>query len=258
MTKDARERIAGYLPDGFGIGDELRRGRSVRDGYARGWGLQFTDLKSKLLADPLYREAVGLIRDRTVLVEENRLNIFLILAAFLQKLPFGHIVEYGTYRGGNAIFMAYIAKNLLPGVKVFALDTFSGMPDTERGIDAHSKGDFKDVDLDELRSYIARLELDNLVVVQGLFEETAPATLREAGSVALAHIDCDIYSAVKYAYEVSKPHMVTGGYYVFDDATVASCLGATEAVEEVLIQCDGLFSEQIYPHFVFRHGLESH
>jgi hypothetical protein len=46
--------------------------------------------------------------------------------------------------------------------------------------------------------------------------------------------------------------MVAGGYYVFDDATVSSCLGATEMVEDLPIRRDGLSAEQIVPHFVFR------
>jgi hypothetical protein len=46
--------------------------------------------------------------------------------------------------------------------------------------------------------------------------------------------------------------MVEGGYFVFDDATVSSCIGATEVVEDLLIRRDGLNSEQIWPHFVFR------
>ena len=88
--------------------------------------------------------------------------------------------------------------------------------------------------------------------MKGLFADTAPAVLKEAGSLAMVHIDCDIYDAVKVSYDLSKPHMVPMGYYVFDDATVSSCIGAAEAVEELVIQRDGLFSEQIFPHFVFR------
>ena len=34
--------------------------------------------------------------------------------------------------------------------------------------------------------------------------------------------------------------MVNGGYVVFDDAAVSSCLGATEAVEDLVIRRDGL------------------
>ena len=49
--------------------------------------------------------------------------------------------------------------------------------------------------------------------------------------------------------------MVPGGYLVFDDATVSSCIGATEAVESLVVRRDGLNSEQIFPHFVFRAGL---
>jgi hypothetical protein len=81
--------------------------------------------------------------------------------------------------------------------------------------------------------------------------------LAEARRIALAHVDCDIYDAVKYSYQVSKPYMVPMGYVVFDDATASSCIGATEAVEDTVIRQDGLFSEQVFPHHVFR-APESH
>jgi hypothetical protein len=71
-------------------------------------------------------------------------------------------------------------------------------------------------------------------------------------SVRLAHIDCDIYSAVTYSYRVSKPYMVDGGYWVFDDPLHSSCIGAMEAVAEHVIQADGRFAEQAFPHLVYR------
>jgi len=49
-----------------------------------------------------------------------------------------------------------------------------------------------------------------------------------------------------------QPCMAPGGYVVFDDAHTSGCLGATEAVEELVIRRDGLHCEQIWPHFVFR------
>ena len=87
-------------------------------------------------------------------------------------------------------------------------------------------------------------------------EATAAATLQQLGSVAFCHIDCDIRSAVEYAYDTTKPHMVPGGYWVFDDPLVADCVGAAEAVEDLLIRRDGLNSEQLYPHYVFREPFE--
>jgi hypothetical protein len=241
-----------YLPEMKGMAHGIRQGRNVYEGYQRGWGLQFGELRDKVLSDPLYIEAFSAAQDRTIMSEENRINIFLLLRFYLGKIPFGHIIEYGSYRGGSAIFMAYIAQKLYPGMKVFALDSFEGMPPTDKNVDAHNAGDFADVDLDKLQARVDELKLDNLVLVKGFFENTNNEVMVEAGKISLAHIDCDIGPAVKCSYEGVKSFMVDGGYLVFDDATVSSCIGATEVVEDLLIRRDGLNSEQIWPHFVFR------
>lgn len=243
---------ASYLSVMAGVIEGIRQGRNVSEGYQRGWGLQFGGLKEKVLADPLYQDAFAVASDRTIMSEENRMNIFLILRFFLSKIPFGHIIEYGSYRGGSAIFMAYIAKQLYPGMKVYALDSFVGMPPTDKNVDAHNAGDFSDTDLASLQARVDELGLDNLILVKGFFEDTNAGVMNEAGKISLAHIDCDIGPAVKYSYEGVKPFMVEGGYLVFDDATVSSCIGATEVVEDLLIRRDRLNSEQIWPHFVFR------
>ena len=244
-----------YLPVLNNISRELRNGRSIYDGYIRGWGIQFGDLREQVRKDPLYKQALALSSGRTVVSEDNRINIFLILRFFLDQIGGGDIIEFGSYRGGNAIFMAHIVGELYPGTRVYALDTFSGMPATNPKIDAHQQGDFGGVDLNELRRFSAANGLYNLEFVEGLFEDTAQSVLTRAQNIALAHIDCDIYSSVAYSYEVVKAHMTGGGYIVFDDATVSSCLGATEVVESILIRRDGLNSEQIFPQFVFRSGL---
>lgn len=245
-------RVEPYLPKMDGLIRGIRKGRNVYEGYQRGWGLQYGNLRQKILDDPLYKEALAVAWDRTIMSEENRMNIFLLLRFFLDKIPFGHIVEYGTYRGGNAIFMAYVAQKLHPGMKVFALDSFEGMPQTDKNVDAHNAGNFSDTDLDELQARVDELKLDNMVLVKGLFEATNDSVMAKAEKVSFAHIDCDIASAVKYSYEGVRPFMVDGGYIVFDDAAVSSCIGATEVVEDLLIRRDGLNSEQIWPHFVFR------
>lgn len=241
-----------YLPELKGLAQGFRKGRNVYEGYQRGWGLQFGELRAAVLADPVYQEAMALANQRTIMAEANRMNIFLILRFFLKGIEPGHVVEFGSYLGGNAIFMAMVAQRLHPGMKVYALDTFEGMPATDKAVDAHNEGDFSGVDLAELRAYAAAQGLDNLEFVKGFFEDTAPGVLARSGKIALAHIDCDILPSVQYSYEVVRPRMVPGGYLVFDDATVSSCIGATEVVEDLLIRRDGLNSEQIHPHFVFR------
>jgi hypothetical protein len=231
---------------------ERLRGRNVRAGYQRGWGLQFGGLREQVLKDELYRHAFDRAQSRTMVAEANRMNLYLILKFGFAGLAPGHVVEFGAYRGGNAIFMAEVCKALHPGTKVYAFDTFEGMPPVDTSRDAHRSGDFSDTGLDELRNVIAKYQLDNLELVRGTFEETAETALPRIGTVRLAHVDCDIYSAVAYSYDVTKPYMVEGGYWVFDDALFSSCIGAMEAVEEVVIQRDGRFAEQSWPHLVYR------
>jgi predicted O-methyltransferase YrrM len=241
-----------YLPEIAGIAPEPRNGRSVRDGYARGWGLEFGDLAQRVAEDPLFIEASQVSSIPSFVSLPRRMNLFLLLKFYLPRIAPGNVVEFGAYRGGNALFMAHVASRVRPGTKVIALDTFQGMPTTDKSVDAHNAGDFTDADLDGLRAVVASSGLDNLVLVPGRFEDTAQGVASEFGPFALAHIDCDIYSAVACAYDRVREAMVPGGYVVFDDATVSSCLGATEAVENLAIRRDGLSSEQIFPHFVFR------
>src|SRR6202041_3540957 len=117
-----------------------------------------------------------------------------------------------------------------PEAKVYALDTFGGMPKTDKTIDAHSAGDFSDTSLEALNQRINELELKNLFPVKGLFQETFP-DLAPGEKFGLAHLDADIYSAIKYAQDAVWPRMTKGGYVVYDDADVSSCIGATQAVE---------------------------
>ncbi|MGC8908947.1 MAG: hypothetical protein ACP5M0_16110 [Desulfomonilaceae bacterium] len=41
---------------------------------------------------------------------------------------------------------------------------------------------------------------------------------------------------------------------IFDDPLYGSCLGAFEAVEELVIRNDGLHAEQAFPHLVYRYS----
>jgi hypothetical protein len=181
------------------------------------------------------------------------MNLYLLIRFFAPKLGAGDIIEFGCYRGGSAIFMASLAKRYLPHARVWGLDTFEGMPETDPKVDLHGHGDFNNTDLSTLNAYVKTIDLPNLQFVKGLFEHTMDSVLARAQKLVIAHIDCDIQSAVTYTWNGVKPRMVPAGYVVFDDATESSCLGATEAVERELIQKEGLCSEQIYPHYVFRY-----
>jgi hypothetical protein len=234
----------------------VRKGRSLYDGYQRGIGVAFSNLRTRIAADPDFDHARVLAGSRTIVDDAKLTNIFLLIKFFLPRLPFGHIVEFGSYKGGSAIFMAALSQKFLPGVQVIGFDTFAGMPATDRAVDAHRPGGFCDVDLTELRRYVESVGVRNVTFVQGYFEDTAAAVLEQRQCVSFCHIDCDIRSAVEYAYDTTRPYMVPGGYWVFDDPFTPDCIGAAEAVEDLLIKRDGLNSEQLYPHYVFREPFE--
>jgi hypothetical protein len=230
----------------------MLNGRNLKDGYIRGCGLQFGNLANLCVTDPLFAHAHGITQDRAAISDNNLLNLFMLLKFYLSRLPLGHIAEFGSFRGGSAIFMAIVAQELCPGTKVFAFDSFAGMPQTDARRDAHKAGDFANVDEEEIRLFAEKVGVRNLELVKGFFDESIPRAMPSIGRLRLAHIDCDLYDAVVTSYEGSKAAMVPGGYIVFDDPLVASCLGAFQAIEDLVIRRDGLCAEQVFPHLVYR------
>lgn len=233
--------------------DRIERGRNVREGYQRGWGMQFNKLGEQITKEPLFAQAYQLAKDRTIVSPHNLMNLYLIIHRYLGRIESQDVIEFGSYRGGSALFMAFCLKNLYPGAKIYALDTFEGMPETD-DVDWVKPGDFGNTNLDEIRAYAQQMKLDNLIFVKGRFQDTLPVLLESAQPFGLAHIDCDTYPAVKYCQDMMWTKMCKGGYIVYDDAHVSSCIGATQAVEELIME-HRVHCEQIWPHFVFRAGL---
>lgn len=231
--------------------ENVAKGRNMTAGKLRGLMLQFNVLAEMLKSDPFFRQCLQIAQELSLVSEYNLINLFLLIKYGLKDIE-GNVVEFGSYRGGSALFMAMALKKYHPDKKIYSLDTFSGMPETD-AIDTHGESDFNDADINLFRQKKEELELDNLVIVQGRFEDTFPGLKAELGPIALAHIDCDIHSAVIYAIEQSKSLMASSsGYLVFDDPLYSSCLGAFEAVEDTLGKW-GCHAEQAYPHLVYRY-----
>lgn len=234
------------------IKDNIYRGRNVAAGYARGLSLEFGNLVNHLHNDASYVECMELASGVSIVTEAKLMNLFLIIKYGLNNLE-GDVIEFGSYRGGSALFMAKALKKFHPQKKIYALDTFSGMPPTNKRIDMHTEGDFSGPILDEFYVKKERNGLDNLVIVKGKFEDTMPQLKEKVKCLALAHIDCDIYSSVVYSVEQSLSLMENAsGYLCFDDPLHSSCLGAYEAVEDTVERLN-LKAEQTYPHLVYRY-----
>ncbi len=229
-------------------------GRNIQAGYYRGWGLEYGELSSVFSNLPIYQRALSRAMERGCMLPECKLfNLFILIYFGLENIP-GDIIELGSYKGGSAVFMADIVKSLGRSTQVWALDSFEGMPTTDPVRDLHSKGDFSDTSYEDLLSYTKDNGLDtHLNIVKGTFDKTLEGVAQRAKSFSLAHIDCDIYEAVKYSIIGSWPYLANGAFLIFDDALQSSCLGALQAVEEELISGRGLRAEQAFPHLVYRY-----
>lgn len=229
---------------------KIHRGRDIEAGYARGMGIEFGGLRPIIEADPDWIAATAAARGRSIVPPAKLMNLFLIIK--YSDIAVGNIIEFGSFRGGAALFFACLAKRLRKHCKVFALDTYEGMPVTDRELDRHRSGGFADVDFAGFEKAREKSGLDNLIVLKGLFQDTVKMIAPEDNHFFLSHVDSDIYESVVFSIEYSKQHAVCGSYIVLDDPLTSDCLGAMLATEEYLIQ-QGLFSEQTYPHLVYRY-----
>lgn len=226
----------------------IEAGRNIGAGYLRGTGLEYGNLVPFIQHDPDWIAAIAASRGRSIVAPHRLMNLFLIIK--YSEIP-GNIIEFGAYTGGSSIFMAALSKRLGKFSKVFALDTFTGMPDSDPLLDMHGAGDFP-ANFDELQLLRRELELDNLILIKGLFQDGVRQIPAEERRFYISHVDCDIYTSVKFSISFTKEHAVPGAYIIFDDPLTSNCLGALKPVEEDLVQREGLFAEQVYPHLVYR------
>lgn len=232
--------------------------RNAYAGYARGGGLVFGELLAFLKNDPIYQESRALGEKMSYLPIDCLANLYLIMKYGIKNLcsqsslPLS-IIQCGSFRGGSALFMANAAQRLELPVTIYALDTFSGIPEENEMLDFYGKGTLADACFEQLVERKEKANLDNLFFIKGRFQETMPWLLPIIKKIVLAHIDCLAYASMSYALAAIQPWMeAPGGYLVIDHATRdSSSLGAFQAVEEMAQQYR-LHAEQVVPHFVYR------
>ncbi len=126
-------------------------------------------------------------------------------AALAAARPEGLILEFGVFEGRSIRHMA--AKR--PGSKFHGFDSFEGFPADGR----HDwQVDFRVAALPEVPP--------NVTLHQGYFEETLPAFTRSftaPPSLALVHIDCDIYSSTATVFREIGPWLQPADILVFDE-----------------------------------------
>jgi Macrocin-O-methyltransferase (TylF) len=124
-----------------------------------------------------------------------------------------HVLEFGVCGGRTLNMIVAELDRVFPGndLKVFGFDTFTGLPEDWVGKNGLilEKGAFtQDAVLPDVPG--AKL-------FPGLFTDTIPEYLKEADTIALLHIDCDMYSSTKVVFDSVESLIASGTIIVFDE-----------------------------------------
>ncbi|KEG10968.1 macrocin-O-methyltransferase domain-containing protein [Trypanosoma grayi] len=159
----------------------------------------------------------------------------------------GVLMECGVAGGGSAVLLAVVAAHCSDFPRrVYALDTFDGMPDPttsdvldNSGIPAEStswgSGTCSALQ-DNVRRLAKNFDVDErLVIVPGMFQRTLPDVLKDIGEegIAMLHVDADWYESTKSVLDLAWPGVRRGGVVQVDDYYYWS--GCRKAVDEFML-----------------------
>ena len=161
-----------------------------------------------------------------------------------KKLGGGALVEVGNWRGDTGCLIAQAAAHFGIPDRVYLCDRFERMAKAELGDASQLTGKLL---LDDL---VARLRLDNVEVVPGLFPDTASLRITEP-AFRFVHIGVDVYQSGKDSLEYLWPRLVSGGIVVFDHYGTYGFESLTLLVNELAPLSDRVFVHNLNGHGVF-------
>jgi O-methyltransferase len=148
-----------------------------------------------------------------------------------EKIP-GDLVECGVWRGGAAIFMAAVLKELGEKRTIWLADSFEGLPaptlKEDEGYDV-SGIDYLAVGLEDVEAAFKRFDLldSNIRFLKGWFSDTLPTAPIEP--IALLRLDGDLYASTMDALTALYDRLSPGAFVIVDDyGTWEPCRRAVE------------------------------
>jgi hypothetical protein len=177
--------------------------------------------------DPEFRELYAAIRPYTMVWPARLWSLWQRAREICASDLPGNFVECGVAAGGtSALLAAAIARHSKRPRRLFACDTFEGMPaptehDRHQGQNAEAAGwgaGTCAAPQDSLNAICTQLGVAHVVQpVRGFFAETLPSHRAEIGAVALLHMDGDWYESTRDILENLFDQVVPGGAIQIDD-----------------------------------------
>src|SRR5579864_2978643 len=142
------------------------------------------------------------------------------------KLSGGALLEVGNWRGDTGCLIAQAAAHFGIPDHVYLCGTFEPVAKTGSGKVSQDKGKLV------LDALVARLRLDNVEVVQGVFPDTTSLRITEP-AFRFVHIGEGVYQSAKASLEYLWPRLVPGGIVVFDHYGTYGSESLTRLVNEL-------------------------
>ena len=158
----------------------------------------------------------------------------------------GDIVEAGVYKGGNLMLMSHFVDKFNLKKKIYAYDTFEGMPLENKNIDVdfnnksandtrkqYIEGKWCYASLDNVKKNLSEFDLkfeDKINFIKGKVEETLTFDKNLPKKISLLRLDTDFYESTKIELEVLYPKLEKNGILIIDD--YGHWKGAKKAVDE--------------------------
>ena len=179
---------------------------------------------------------------RLTMVTRNSLdNIENCLMDCISNNIKGDYAETGVWKGGTCIVAYNIFKLAGEGRKVWAYDSYKGLPAPNAEMYPEDAGDIHhtlpelSVSLDNVkRNFELFSPLDDSVIfVEGWFRDTMPQNTVE--DLCVLRLDGDMYESTMPVLEHLYPKLSVGGYCIIDDYIHK---GARAAVDEYRLKYD--------------------
>lgn len=184
-----------------------------------------------------YAPYVGVAIGETVIPAARMLIMLDIIKGIIEEQVEGDLLECGVYKGGSALAMGQLLKNMNSNKKLYAIDTFEGFPFHSREDYTSDdrlfvkKGLLSDTSYEEVKRVLRKKRVEsNVVLLRGKFSDVFPNLRKKKFCFAL--VDCDLYKSYLECIKFIKPRLSKGGGMLFDDYNHFKTPGATKAVNK--------------------------
>ena len=190
--------------------------------------------------------AIDICISRSMIGQQRMENLDKLANDCIQTGKTGAFVEAGVWKGGAISYLAYLAKQENKQRKVYALDSFEGLPKPDsndiEAVSGKSALDYFDKEKNLFSDWCSAGEYElykslelvsctpqDIHIKKGFFENTLPGWNEP---IALLRCDADWYSSTKCILDTMYDFVIPGGYIIFDD--YGWWKGCKKAVDEFL------------------------